>query len=135
MLLMDLGVDCMMTGPEVKSLLEQGFQALFPGFLMSSARKQYAKLRIEREQCTVRDTCGYDTALSALNGCGSVIVQIPQQRIVLLTAGGAAGKNPSVAELVFFEDSVTITTWAKEGLIDQKTAQRALQDIRVLLGL
>ena len=125
----------MMTGPEVKSLLEQEFQALFPGFLMSSARKQYAKLRIEREQCAVCDTCGYDTALSMLNGCGSVIVQIPHQRIVLLITGGTAKRNPSVAELEFCENSVTITTWAKEGLVSQKTAQRALQDIRVLLGI
>lgn len=125
----------MMTGPEVKSLLEEKFQELFPGFLMSFARKQYAKLRIEREQCTVCDTCGYDTALSALNDCGSVIMQIPSQRIVLLIAGGAAGGNPSVAELEFFENSVTITTWAKEGMISQKTAQRTLQDIRVLLGI
>lgn len=125
----------MLTGSEVKSLLEQAFQTLFPGFLMSSARKQYSKLRIEREQCTVCDTCGYDTALSALSDCGSIIVQIPHQRIVLLIKGGAAKRNPSVAELEFFENSVTLTTWAKEGMVSQKTAQRVLQDIRVLLGI
>ena len=124
-----------MTGPEVQSLLEQRFQALFPGFLMSSARKRYAKLRIEREQCTIRDTCGYSAVLSALNGCGSVVVQVPHNRIVLLTTGGAAGKNPFLAELEFFENSITITVWAKEGMISQRTAQRALQDIRCLLGL
>ena len=125
----------MMTGPEVKSLLEQAFQALFPGFLMSSARKQYAKLRIEREQCAVCNTCGYDTALFALSGCGSFITKVPNRRIVLLLKGGAANRNPSVAELEFFENSITLTTWAKEGMVSQKTAQRALQDIRVLLGI
>lgn len=125
----------MMREPEAKALLEQAFEVLFPGFLMSLSRKQYAKLRIEREQCTVCDTCGYDEALLMLSGSGTVITKVPDQRIVLFIESGAAQRNPAVAELEFFDHSITITTWAKEGLIDQKTAQRALQDIRVLLGL
>ena len=124
----------MMREPEAKALLEQAFEALFPGFLMSLSRKQYAKLRIEREQYTARDTCGYDEALLMLSGCGTVITNVSNQRIVLFIESGAAQRNPAVAELEFFDHSITITTWAKEGLIDQKTAQRALQGIRVLLG-
>lgn len=125
----------MMTGPEVNALLEQAFEAMFPGFLMASARKQYARLRTEREQCTACDTRGYDMVLSALEGCGSVITKVPNQRIVLLITSGAAKKNPSVAELEFLEHTMIITTWAKEGMISQKTAQKALQDIQIFLGI
>ena len=89
----------MMREPEVKALLEQAFEALFPGFLMSLSRKQYAKLRIEREQYTARDTCGYDEALLMLSGCGTVITNVSNQRIVLFIESGAAQRNPAVAEL------------------------------------
>ena len=46
-----------------------------------------------------------------------------------------ARQNPAVVELEFDADSVTLTAWAKEGLIPQRTAQGAIKGMLELLGL
>ena len=54
---------------------------------------------------------------------------------MLLTLSGFGRRNPAVVELVFTDADVTVTAWAKEGLIRQKSAQKAVDAALQELGL
>ena len=44
-------------------------------------------------------------------------------------------QNPAILEMLFTEESLTLTAWAKEGLIPQRTAQGAVRSALSALGL
>jgi hypothetical protein len=47
-------------------------------------------------------------------------------RLAALAGSGFKSMNPALLEVTFTESSLTVTAWAKEGLIPQRTAQKAI---------
>ena len=101
---------------------------------MAQGRKKYAQLRLQREEQEV--ACGenlYGRARSALQEKASLLEEEPETRLLLLTGSGFRGNNPTVVELQFTAERMVLTAWAKEGLIPQRSARRAIQAIRAAL--
>ena len=119
---------------EVRDLLEETFARLMPGEPMAQGRKKYAQLRLQREEQEV--ACGenlYGRARSALQEKASLLEEEPETRLLLLTGSGVRGNSPTVVELQFTAERMVLTAWAKEGLIPQRSARRAIQAIRAAL--
>lgn len=125
---------------QAKQLLDETFENFFksvaPEEAIEVGKKKYAQLRIHRVEKTVR--CGknlYDQARESLTEQETVLEEEPDSHLLLSTGSGLGRQNPAVVELEFDADSVTLTAWAKEGLIPQRTAQGAIKGMLELLGL
>ena len=77
----------------------------------------------------------YKVLLGILTEQETVLEEEPDSHLLLSTGSGLGRQNPAVVELEFDADSVTLTAWAKEGLIPQRTAQGAIKGMLELLGL
>ena len=121
---------------QAKQLLEETFARMNPGEAMEPGRKKYAELRVRRAERRVSCTGNlYQKAREALTEQETVLEEEPDSRLLLSTGSGLGRQNPAVVELEFDADSVTLTAWAKEGLIPQRTAQGAIKGMLELLGL
>ena len=108
---------------QAKQLLEETFARMNPGEAMEPGRKKYAELRVRRAERRVSCTGNlYQKAREALTEQETVLEEEPDSRLLLSTGSGLGRQNPAVVELEFDADSVTLTAWAKEGLIPQRTA-------------
>ena len=126
----------MMQETEIKRLLEETFARLMPGETMEKGRKKYAKLHIQRaEQQVPCEKNLYQKAKETLTEKIKVLEEKANDRLLLMTGSGLSGNNPTVVELIFTEDTVTLTAWAKEGFIPQRSARKAVETIRAQLGL
>ena len=106
-----------------------GSSSELPGALFLMRRVRRAERRVS---CTGNL---YQKAREALTEQETVLEEEPDSRLLLSTGSGLGRQNPAVVELEFDADSVTLTAWAKEGLIPQRTAQGAIKGMLELLGL
>lgn len=121
---------------QAKRMLEEAFAKMNPGEAMEPGRKKYAELRIHQAERRVSCTDNlYQKTRAALTEKETVLEEEPDSRLLLATGSGLGRQNPAVVELRFTGDSVTLTAWAKEGLIPQRTAQGAIKELLKLLGL
>ena len=61
------------------------------------------------------------------SGLKNTLKEIDFKTLLLLTGSGFRGNNPTVVELQFTAERMVLTAWAKEGLIPQRSARRAIQ--------
>ena len=115
---------------EAKQLLEETFNRIQPGESYRKARKSYEKLKIYTDtRCVTTERNLYPMAWEQMKQSGGLtaaLISNEKNRMVLVVASGAKQRNPAVVELLFTENSLTVTAWAKEGLIKQRTAQGAV---------
>ena len=141
----------MMLDKEIEELLEEAFcaeyeilQENFPiyrgGLKTSVWGYRRAKMTTERI-CAETGYNLYPTAWEHIayyegkDGFPCALVIDEENRMVLVGGSGMAKLNPAVVEILFKDDCVEMTAWAKEGLIKQKTAQKALSACVRVLGL
>jgi len=112
---------------EVKNLLEDWFNSIYTGDVCKKARASYAKLKLCSDSRTV-PTSGnyYEKARIALKDRGDFVKVELGKRLVLAMGSGMKNRNPTIVELCFEERQLQISAWAKEGLIPQKSAPRAV---------
>ena len=135
-----------MNEAEVERLLKEAFSAelgilgdTFPIYRsgQKGAVKRYDKTKMISERSFAKtDENLYPTAWKLLASqicCASVLEE--ENHLIITVASGAMQMNPAVVELLFSGAGVEITAWAKEGLIKQHTAQKAIQTCRKALGL
>ena len=53
----------------------------------------------------------------------------------MMVGSGFGDRNPTVLEVVIVGADVTVTAWAKEGLIPQKSARKAVNAALKALGM
>ena len=68
-----------------------------------------------------------ETAWEKLRGLCTECVLKERDHMVLLVGSGFQNRNPAAVELCFREDALEISAWAKEGLINQRTAEKAVK--------
>ena len=131
---------------EVRQLLEEAFSAEI-GILgdtfsthrnsRKGALRSYGKTKVTSERSygkTYKNL--YPTAWGLLTRqirCASVLEE--ENHLIIVAGSGAMQMNPAVVELRFSGTGVEMTAWAKEGLIKQHTAQKAIQACAKALGL
>lgn len=54
--------------------------------------------------------------------------------VILIIGSGTARMNPAVVELTARSGQIEVRAWAKEGLIKQRTAEKAINAVRSALG-
>ena len=123
-------------GQLLDEAFEQFFRSVAPEEVVEAGLKKYARLRVSRADKQV--PCGgnlYSQARQILAEKGTVLEDEPERRLLLATGGGVKQQNPAILEMLFTEESLTLTAWAKEGLIPQRTAQGAVRSALSALGL
>ena len=125
-----------MQDQEARKILEDTYfevavQAGTPGSARGYIRR---KLSSEQRTAAAGGNC-YHKARELLDKAGNIVVDEPDCRLVLYVVKGFGLRNPAVVELTFTDTEVTVTAWAKEGWISQKTAQKAADAALEKLGL
>ena len=100
------------------------------------AVRSYAKSKTE-SACARIETNGniYPTAIDKMAHISGVCVQNEKDHLILLVGSGVWKMNPAVVELYFHDTHTEITAWAKEGIIKQHTAEKAIQICLTALDL
>ena len=120
-------------GQLLDEAFEQFFRSVAPEEVVEAGLKKYARLRVSRADKQV--PCGgnlYSQARQLLTEKGTVLEDEPERRLLLATGGGV---KQQIRISIFTEESLTLTAWAKEGLIPQRTAQGAVRSALSALGL
>lgn len=109
------------------ALLAQEFP-IYGGSTQKTARKVYGRSKLTAESACVRtDVNLRPAAWGRMSREPCALVEEGENRLVLLLGIGAAKANPAVVELCFGDDQVRISAWAKEGVISQHTAAKAVR--------
>lgn len=128
----------MMQETEAKRILEEAFETQLrtagetdvdPQWAQNNpAIKSYCKCRMSGKSVSVKakkTLC--ETAWEKLRGLCTECVLKERDHMVLLVGSGFQNRNPAAVELCFREDALEISAWAKEGLINQRTAEKAVK--------
>lgn len=132
----------MLTIEEVNALLEEAFYTEMVILeetiggpyrnTMSRSVKVYQKHKTMQEYGAFacgsnRYRDGWETIRKKNLGCVCILDE--PNHMILIVASGIMRSNPAVVEVVFSEHQTEITAWAKEGLIKQHTARKAIQAV------
>ena len=132
---------------EVEQLLAEAFSAemLILGDMSSLYRGKFTYKMSVRSYvrskttslCTKVETSEniYPTAVEKMAHISGVCVQDEKDHLILLVGSGVWKMNPAVVELYFYDTHFEITAWAKERLINQHTAEKAIQICLTELGV
>ena len=128
----------MMQETEAKRILEEAFETQLrtagetdvdPQWAQNNpAIKSYCKCRMSGKSVSVKakkTLC--ETAWETLRGLCTECVLKERDHMVLLVGSGFQNRNPAAVELCVREDALEISAWAKEGLINQRTAEKAVK--------
>ena len=131
----------MLQEAEAKQLLEEAFAAemllleehfaVYRGSVGGSL-KSYSKSKLtslSRRVKTDGNLCS--VALEKMQSIVGICTLNEENSMVWVVASGWMKMNPAVVELSFSDAHMEITAWAKEGIIKQRTAEKA---IRICLG-
>lgn len=78
----------------------------------------------------------FSLCLSALNLMGSVIDSNEDKKIILAICGsGFANMNPAVIAISISDETILIGSAAKEGLIKQHTAEKAIERFKAEISI
>ena len=136
----------MMQETEAKRILEETFETQLqaaggadadPRLIENNpAVKSYRKCRMAGKSVSVKaEKALWETAEEKLRELCTESILKEQDRMVLLVGSGFQNRNPAVVELCFREGALDISAWAKEGLINQSTAKKAVKACLSALGL
>ena len=127
-----------MTKQEANQMLEEAFAKAFEENPEAAAKviANYNKLKITEYQ-----ECGKTTgnlravAMERLHALPVMMAEQKGEVITMMVGSGFGDRNPTVLEVVIVGADVTVTAWAKEGLIPQKSARKAVNAALKALGL
>ena len=137
----------MLKQDEAEQLLTEAFSAemlilgdmsyLYRGKLTHKLSvRSYARSKTENVCASIETNKNiYPIALEKLTHVSGVCVQDEKDHLTLLVGSGVWKMNPAVVELQFHDTHVEIAAWAKEGIIKQRTAEKAIQICLTALGL
>ena len=127
-----------MTREEAKQILEAEFAQAF-GENLELAKKiiaKYNKLKVSEYQKKGKsDSDLLPTAMEMLKVLSVLKAEQSGEVINMIVGSGLGGNNPTVLEIVIHGTDVTATAWAKEGLIPQNSAKKAVNAAWKALGL
>ena len=125
---------------EMYSILEENFPVYRGGKKLSL--KTYSQRMLTKEQVRIETPTNlYPTAWDRIAHCEAgkgfpcALVLDEENHMILVGGSGAAHMNPAVVELAFNDTCIEMTTWAREGFLKQKTAQKARLACIEALGL
>ena len=132
----------MLQEAQAKQLLEEAFDLEFEivGDMMGGVHRgmnkpamfTYKRVKLSKQSaCIETQENLYSCAQKKLQDIVAVQVHNEDNHTIYVVGSGGWNMNPAVVELYFHDTHVEITAWAKEGLIKQHTAEKA---IRICLG-
>ena len=127
-----------MTKQEAKRMLEEAFAKPFEETPEAAAKiiNNYNKLKVTEYQ-----ECGKTTgnlravAMERLHELPVMMAEQKGEVITMMVGSGFGDRNPTVLEVVIQGSDVCVTAWAKEGIIPQKSARKAVNAALKALGL
>lgn len=125
-----------MTEEQVNELLAGMISMYAPKFGRSMNRKVALKLAMSRVEEQVRTVGGdtYALAKTAFSECGAILEENPEDHIIAgVILSGVANMNPAFLLLRIEGDTIHLAASAKEGLIKQHTAERAVEAFKSAL--
>ena len=118
----------MLLETQAKELLEAKANEIYTGDAGRGARASYAHLKV---RSAVADRAvapeDWERTTGYLRSRGEVLAET-EQSLLVMTGSGMKYMNPTVVELVMTDGSIRITAWAKEGIIPQRSAEKAVRD-------
>ena len=127
-----------MTKQEANQMLEEAFAKAFEENPEAAAKviANYNKLKITEYQ-----ECGKTTgnlravAMERLHALPVMMAEQKGEVITMMVGSGFGDRNPTVLEVVISGGDVSVSAWAKEGLIPQKSARKAVNAALKALGM
>ena len=127
-----------MTHEEANQMLEEAFAKAFEENPEAAAKviANYNKLKITEYQ-----ECGKTTgnlravAMERLHALPVMMAEQKGEVITMMVGSGFGDRNPTVLEVVIQGGDVAVSAWAKEGLIPQNSAKKAVNAALKALGL
>ena len=77
----------------------------------------------------------YPSAWEKMQEVAAAQVYNEENYMICIVGSGVWNMNPALVELHFHDTHMEITAWAKEGIIKQHTAEKAIQICLTALGL
>ena len=118
-----------MTHEEANLMLEQAFEAAFAEDPKTAAKvvSKYKRLKISAYHMEGK-TSGNLRAVAMERLHELPVMQAEQngEVITMMVGSGFGDRNPTVLEVVIRGADVTLSAWAKEGLIHQSSAKKAV---------
>ena len=125
-----------MQDQEAQKILEDAYFKVAVQVGTPGSARSYGKRKLSSAQRTAATEGNYyQKARELLDKAGNIVADEPDCRLALYAVKGFDLRNPAVVELTFTDTEVTVTAWAKEGWISQKTAQKAADAALEKLGL
>lgn len=119
-----------MTTEQMNELLADIIFAYAPRFGRSLNKKVALKLVTSSVEEVLENIAGdsYELAKTALSECGAILEEsVADHTIAGLIMSGAANMNPAFVVLGIEGDHIHVKASAKEGLIKQHTAEKAIE--------
>lgn len=122
---------------QVNDLLSNIISMYAPRFGRAVTKKVALNLAMTAIACQIETTAGdtYALARTALSECGIILEENLEDGIISgVILSGAANMNPAFLLLRVEGTSIHLTANAKEGLIKQHTAERAIDAFKLALA-
>ena len=127
-----------MTKQEANQMLEETFAKAFEENPEGAAKiiNNYNKLKISEYQ-EFGKTSGNlrAVAMERLHALPVMMAEQNGEVITMMVGSGFGDRNPTVLEVVIHGSDVSVSAWAKEGMIPQKSAKKAVNAALKALGL
>lgn len=124
-----------MNQDQINTLLAEIISMYSPGSGQKAAKKAALKLAaFSQEEQIPADGVAYTAVKTALASCGTILKEKPEESAAAgVILAGAADMNPAFI-IVWVENSILhIVAQAKEGLIKQHTAEKAVKKFTAAL--
>lgn len=119
---------------KINELLAAVISGYGPQFGRKFVKKLAKELEISTVEAQLESGSGDSYALlkKAFADCGTILKELPSEGIIGgVILSGVAKMNPAFLALQLKEGQVYLKAWAKEGLIKQHTAERAIEAFRL----
>ena len=127
-----------MTKQEAKQMLEEAFAKPFEETPEAAAQiiNNYNKLKVSEYQEFGKTTGNLRAvAMERLHALPVMMAEQKGEVITMMVGSGFGDRNPTVLEVVISGGDVSVSAWAKEGIIPQHSAKKAVNAALKALGL
>ena len=127
-----------MNKEEAKLMLEESFAKAFEEAPESTAKiiNNYNKLKVTEYQEFGKTTGNLRAvAMERLHALPVMSAEQNGEVITMMVGSGFGDRNPTVLEVVIRGADVAVSAWAKEGIIPQNSAKKAVNAALKALGL
>ena len=118
----------MLLEEQAKELLETKANEIYIGDAGKGARTSYARLKVRSASASAAATEKDCERVARYLQRRGELLEETEQRLLIMTGSGMKNMNPTVVELTLEGGTLQITAWAKEGMIPQRSAEKAVKD-------